>query len=82
MSTVHLPDKLVDRLQAEASRRGISIDDLAAETLIDRFPPAGAARGREALEAFIGSGASGRREPFDIRRARADLAERAAAEGA
>jgi plasmid stability protein len=82
MSTVHLPDELVDRLQAEAARRGISVDDLAAETLTDRFPPAGADRGCEALEAFIGSGASGRREPFDIHQARADLAERKAAEGA
>ena len=31
VSTVHLPDELVDRLAAEAARRGISVDELAAE---------------------------------------------------
>jgi hypothetical protein len=60
MSTVHLPEELVDRLAAEAARRGMSIDELAAETLTDRFPPAGPDPGRDALEAFIGSGRSGR----------------------
>lgn len=37
---------------------------------------------RVALEAFIGSGSSGRREAFDIHQAGADLAERKLAEGA
>jgi hypothetical protein len=59
MSTVHLPDELVDRLAAEAARRGISVDELAAETLAARFPGAGPDLGGDALEAFIGSGDSG-----------------------
>lgn len=33
MSSVQLPDELVDRLALEAARRGISVDALAAETL-------------------------------------------------
>ena len=59
MSTVHLPDELVDRLAAEAARRGISVDELAAETLTARFPNDVADTGLDALEAFIGSGSSG-----------------------
>jgi len=60
MSVVHLPDELVDRLAAEAARRGISVDALAAETLATRFPAAGTdANAEDPLEAFIGSGDSG-----------------------
>lgn len=77
---VHLPDELVDRLAVEAARRGMTVDEVAAEALAVRFPT-GADPGRDALEAFIGSGASGQREPFDIHRARADLADRKTAEG-
>lgn len=79
MSTVHLPDELVDRLAAEAASRGITVDELAAEALQARF--GGAETGGDALEAFIGSGASGRHEPIDMRQARVELAERKAAEG-
>jgi plasmid stability protein len=60
MSTVHLPDELVNRLAVEAARRGISVDELAAETLQSRFPGEGVDPDRDALEAFIGSGDSGR----------------------
>lgn len=82
MSVVHLPDELVDRLAAEASRRGVSVDELAAETLAARFPGSVSDEpGADALEAFIGCGASGRREPFDIHRARAELASGKAVEG-
>jgi hypothetical protein len=81
-TTVHLPDDLAERLAAEAARRGISVDEVAAEALAARYPQAGSDRGRDALEAFIGSGSSGRREPFDIHKARAELAERKLAEGA
>lgn len=81
MSTVHLPEKLVDRLAVEAARRGMSVDELAAQALTARFPDRGYDPGGDALEAFIGSGASGRREPFDIHQERAKLAERKAAEG-
>lgn len=60
MSSVHLPDELADRLAVEAARRGISVDELAAEALEDRFPPPGnGTEGGDALEAFIGSGDSG-----------------------
>ena len=82
MSTLHLPDELAERLEAEASRRGMSVDELAAQTLAARFPEAGSAPGIEALEAFIGSGASGDHEPFDIHKARAELAQHKLAEGA
>jgi hypothetical protein len=37
MSTVHLPEELVDRLAVEAARRGLSVDALAAETLAAAF---------------------------------------------
>ena len=80
MSVVHLPEQLVDRLAAEAARRGISVDDLAAETLSSRFPDQGSDPGRDALEAFIGCGSSGRREAFDIHQARAELARSKTAE--
>jgi hypothetical protein len=39
MSTVHLPDDLADRLATEAARRGMTVDELAAETLDARYPP-------------------------------------------
>ncbi len=60
MSTVNLPDELVNRLAADAARRGISVDELAAQTLTARFPNEVSDPGRDALEAFIGSGSSGR----------------------
>ena len=82
MSTLHLPDELAERLAAEASLRGMSVEELAAEALAARFAEAGSDPGHEALEAFIGSGASGRREPFDIHEARAQLAQHKLAEGA
>jgi len=81
-TTVHLPDDLAARLAVEAARRGISLDEVAAEALAARYPQASSDRGRDALEAFIGSGSSGRREPFDIHTARTELAERKLAEGA
>lgn len=75
MSTVHLPDELVERFAAEAARRGVSVDELAAGALAARFPVSVSDEsGADALEAFIGCGASGRREPFDIHQARAELA--------
>jgi hypothetical protein len=60
MPRVHLPDELVARLAAEAARRRISVDELAAESLTARFASAGSGAGREdALEAVIGSADSG-----------------------
>ena len=80
--TVHVPDDLAQRLVAEAEGRGVSLDEVVTEALIARFPGSGASFGQDALEAFIGSGSSGRREPFDIHQERARLAKRKLAEGA
>jgi hypothetical protein len=81
--SVNLPDDVAARLAAEAARRGLSVDDLAAELLAVRLlePPEGRIEEDDALEAFIGCGASGRTEPFDLRQARRDLAEQKRAEG-
>ena len=56
-TSVHVPDELAARLAAEARRRGVDVDDVAAELLA-----AGLDRplNDDALEAFIGSGQSGR----------------------
>lgn len=52
--TVHVPETLGSRLVAEASRRGLSVDELSAQLL------AASLRSDDPLEAFIGSGRSGR----------------------
>ncbi len=51
-SIVHVPDELAGRLEAEAARRGVSVDNLSAELL-------GAGLSPDPLEASIGSGDSG-----------------------
>lgn len=80
--TVNLPGDVAARLAAEAARRGVSVDDLAAQLLAVRLPePAEGRMEEDALEAFIGCGASGRTEPFDLRQARRDLADQKRAEG-
>lgn len=79
-STVHLPEDLAARLAAEADRRGLSMDELLVEIVADRLPTI--AERSDPLEAFIGCGASGTREPFDIHAARTELAGRKLAEGA
>jgi hypothetical protein len=65
-------EQLATRLTAEAARRGIT-----TEALIDEL----AARLDDPLEAFIGCAASGRTEPFDIHRERADAASKKIAQG-
>lgn len=65
----HLPDELAARLSATAARRGVGIDELAAELVSAGLTP----EAGDPLEEFIGCGASGRREPFDIHRARREL---------
>lgn len=81
--TVTLPAELAARLAAEAARRGVSVDDLAAELIAARLPKPvqRESEGDDALEAFIGSGRSGRKEPFDVRRARRELADEKRAKG-
>jgi hypothetical protein len=78
---VHVPDEIAERLAAEAARRQMSLDEVAAEALAARYPPSHADPGLDALEAFIGSGDSGSTKPFDIHEARSELAKRKFAEG-
>jgi hypothetical protein len=73
--TIDLPADAQARLEAEAARRGITLDELIAE--LAKTLPA-----QDPLEAFIGCAASDRAEPFDIRRERAELAEKKLADGA
>jgi hypothetical protein len=68
---VQLPDDVADRLNAEATRRGVSIEQVAAEVLSRNLPAPGKHRLR-----FVGIGASGRTEPMDLNRERAELAAR------
>lgn len=79
--TVHMSEELAARLAAEATRRGLTVDEVLAE-MVARLPSERSSQNGDALEAFIGCGASGRTEPFDIRAARAELASRKLAEGA
>lgn len=58
MSTVHLPDDLADRLATEAARRGMTVDELAAQALADRFPAGTDSEPRRRL-AFVAIGGSG-----------------------
>jgi hypothetical protein len=58
MTVVHRPDELAGRLAAEAARRGITVDELAAETLSASLLASTGAQ-VDPLEAFIGSGDSG-----------------------
>lgn len=51
--TVHVPQDLAARLAAEAARRGLNVDELSTELLT-------AGLSTDGLEAFIGSGHSGR----------------------
>ena len=81
-STVHLPEDLAARLAAEAGRRGLSMDELLVEIVADRLSTVVEPSDPDSLEAFIGCGASGTREPFDIHAARTGLAGRKLAEGA
>lgn len=80
--TLDLPAEAQARLQAEASRRGITLDQLVAE-IADNFPAETAAQ-PGTLEGFFGSGDSG--DPGwasrDLHELRHDLAQRRLAEPA
>jgi hypothetical protein len=76
--TVELPAEALRRLEAEATRRGTTIDAVIAE-LAARLPHQ--VPSRDHRLSFIGIGASGDTRPFDIHRERAELAERKRAEG-
>lgn len=79
---LHLPDELAAELEREAARRGVSVEELTVEALRGLYGHQTAVDDAAALDAFIGCGASDNRGPFDIHRARADLATRKLAEGA
>jgi hypothetical protein len=57
--TVELPIEALRRLEAEAKRRGVSVD-VVITRLSGRLPAC------DALEAFIGCGASGDSTPLDM----------------
>lgn len=76
--TVHLPDELAAPLAAAAAARGVDVEQVAAELVAEGLA------GQDAppvLEAFLGSGSSGRREPLDIHQARRELAARTTPSG-
>jgi plasmid stability protein len=76
--TVELSDELLARLRAEAARRGVSVDAVIAD-FVARLPSAEGTPTHRLR--FIGIGSSGRTEPMDIRRERAELAAKRDAEG-
>jgi hypothetical protein len=61
MSTIRVSEELRNRLAVEAARQGKTVDDLATETLEERFPARQGmvGTGADSLDAFIGSGDSG-----------------------
>lgn len=81
--TLDLPAEAQARLQAEASRRGISLDQLIAEVAAS-FPAEPPTAEPGTLEGFFGSGDSG--DPGwasrDLQELRHDLAQRRSAEPA
>lgn len=79
--TVDLPPEVLRRLEAEAARRGITVDAVIAE-LADRLPARDAEAPKRARRlSFVGVGASGDTRPFDIHRERDQLASRKLADG-
>jgi predicted transcriptional regulator len=73
--SIQLPEELAARVRAAASDRGISPDQVVAEAVRAQL------RAHDALDAFIGVGASGDGKPFDIHEARRALAEGKSAGG-
>lgn len=59
MSTVDLPEAVLERLAAAAAERGVSADELAAEILAERFGPPDENSGSDVLAMFIGSAETG-----------------------
>lgn len=76
--TLDLTTDALRRLESEAARRGISVDDVIAEFAF-RLPSDVRPTGQRL--SFIGVGASGDTRPVDVRRERAELAERKLIEG-
>ena len=76
---IDLPADVLARLEAEAGRRSITVEELIVD-LAAALPATDAARPNHRLS-FIGIGASGNTEPTDARRIRADLAVQKTVEG-
>lgn len=57
--TFELPDPLVARLEAEAARRGTTVEELAVAALADRYGTRAPGGQDNALDDFIGSLDSG-----------------------
>jgi hypothetical protein len=55
--SLDLPEAVAAQLTAEASRRGVTVEELAVEALSERFGP----RRRKLSFAALGSSATGRR---------------------
>ena len=69
--TVEVPEPLAERVARVAAATGKTPDEIVADTLAAHLAEPGP---DDALEAFIGVGASGRREAFDIHEERGRLA--------
>lgn len=66
---LELPDDVAVLLQEKAAQRGMTVAGLISETARQPTP-------QQALEAFIGSADAKVGEPFDIPKARAELADK------
>lgn len=66
MSTIEVPDEIAAALAAAAREGGVTIAQLLADFVTGSDT--------DELDAFVGIGASGRTEPFDIRAEREALA--------
>ena len=77
--TIDLPDSARARLEAEAARRGITLDALVAQ-LAEQLPATSDPHSPRRLS-FVAIGASGDSRPLDIQRERAELAQRKLARG-
>lgn len=76
--TVDLPADVVRRLEAEAARRGVTIDEVIAE-LASGLPTEHQERPK--CLRFVGIATSGDTRPFDIHHERDELAARRIADG-
>lgn len=76
--TLDLPPDVLRRLEAEAARRALTIDELIAE-LASGLPTEGSEPSKPLR--FVGIGASGDTRSFDIHREREELADRKLADG-
>lgn len=78
---ITFPDEAADRLRAAAVSRGVSVDEVAVDLVVEHLPAVDQTdRARAALQAFIGS-VSGDGSRFDIHVARRELAQRRHAHG-